>query len=102
MYTTRGMAAQALASGQRVIALTAHGPPPAPPVTAQTIFNMNVIGHFAEAMAWFDSLVDLSSPSDVLLWTSAAEYLAEALYAAGVGLAAKAWPRRCWPPIPSR
>jgi DNA-binding CsgD family transcriptional regulator len=81
--TTRGQAAQALASGRRIIELTAHGPPPAPPVMINTLINMGEVGHFAEALAWFDSLVDLSSPSDAMLWASVAEDLVEGLYAAG-------------------
>ena len=81
--TTRGQAAQALASGRRIIALTAHGPPPAPTVMINTLLSMGSVGHFAEALAWFDSLVDLSSRSDALLWASVAEHLVEGLYAAG-------------------
>lgn len=83
VYAMRGEADQALACARRIIALTAQGPPPAPPVTSTTIVIMNAVGHFAEALAWFDALVDLSSPPDVRLWTQVAENLVEPLYTAG-------------------
>ncbi len=81
--TTRGQAAQAMASNRRIITLTAHGPPPAPTVMVNTVLSMGSLGHFAEALAWVDSLVDLSSPADGRAWASVAENLVEGLYAAG-------------------